>query len=440
MCSQTHETWAALRVFLHRQSNVATRNAAIGLGFARTPHAPLVFKVLAPLLMAHAGCATVVRHPVPESLLDAVTVAGMPAHIRTWGDRPSEVLRQSMVEANDQAQRSYGDQQPTDGLFLSSGGPNGAYAAGVLCGWTKHGSRPVFRVVAGVSVGAIIAPFAFLGSAYDEQLKEMARSATQEKIFRLRWWPEWLSGDSIADSAPLERFLGRYIDEHVLAAIAAEHAKGRRLFVATSNLDANRPVIWDLGAIASSGTPNALRVLKQVIIASAAVPVLFPPSYIPVEHDGQRYDEMHVDGAVTAQIALYGQSITGEEITAGGRIPRWRGTHYVILNRQISPPASPVEPKLLRIASRSIVRLMQDQGVGDLWQSYVAAQRDGLNFRLAAVPDDVALPLPLDAGSETLNHLFDRGYALARDGYPWSTQPPGLRMAPATSQASSAMP
>lgn len=386
-------------------------------------------------LVAVSGCATTSRRPVPEALIDSVHVTDMPSGIRSWGDRYSDAFHRSLSESIAQADEAYGRLDPPAVLSISSGGLNGAYAAGVLCGWTEHGTRPTFRVVTGVSIGAIIAPFAFLGSEYDNRLEEMARCATAANVFRARGLVEVGFSDSLADNAPLARFFARYVDEDVLRAIAAEHAKGRRLFVATTNLDAKRPVIWDMGAIASRGSPAALRVFRQVIIASAAAPVLFPPSYIEVEHAGRCYDEMHVDGAVSAQIMLYGQSLTLEEALPRADGPRLRATHYFLLNRQPSAGWMPVEPTLLAIATQSVVRLMQDQAIGDLWQAYAACVRDGLAFRLAAIPEDAELPSEPTIDVQTVARLFERGRALARAGYPWAEEPPGLRSAPDSDKA-----
>ncbi len=397
----------------------------------RTPLAALVLAAITmQSIIAAGGCTTMSRRPVPEALIDSVHVVDMPRDIRAWGDRYSDVFRRSLAESIAQADRTYGREDPPSVLSISSGGLNGAYSAGVLCGWTEHGTRPAFRVVTGVSIGAIIAPFAFLGSEYDDRLEGMARCATAEKVYRARGLVEAALGDSLADNAPLARFVARYLDQDVLKAVAAEHARGRRLFVATTNLDTKRPVIWDLGAIASSGSPGALRLFRQVIIASAAAPVLFPPSYVEVEHDGRRYDEMHVDGAISGQIMLYGQSLALEESLPRGDGPRLYATHYFILNRQPSAAWKPVEPTLRAIASHSVMRLMQDQGVGDLWRAYATCVRDGLTFRLASIPDDEPLPFEPAIDVPTVARLFERGRSLARAGYPWAKEPPGLRIAP----------
>lgn len=388
-------------------------------------HCASLCMLLAGLL---GGCGALrERHPPPEAAFESVQVVGMPGSFRAWGDRYSDVLQQSLVESVTQANRAFGQNSPTDSLAISGGGSYGAYAAGVLCGWTDSETRPVFRMVTGVSVGAIIAPFAFLGSQYDERLEDMAKSATTSNLYRMRWWTQALTGDSVADNEPLLQFVRRYYDQEVLDAIAVEHHKGRRLFVATTNLDANRPVIWDLGAIASSGSPQALDLFQDVIIASAAVPVFFPPVYIEVERDGVVYDEMHVDGGVTSQILLYGSSLAAHDIDRNASGSTTRATYYVIRNGRFATGWEPVRPTVRDIAFRSISRVIQAQGVGDLWQAYAACRRDGLEFRLASIPDEMSLPAGPDFGTGVVTDLFERGRSLAREGYPWRTEPPGLR-------------
>jgi hypothetical protein len=285
-------------------------------------------------------------------------------------------------------------------------------------------------MVSGVSIGAVIAPFAFLGSEFDDRLQDMTKAVRRETIFRSRSLPEILTGDSLADNAPCARFIARYVDGDVVSAIAAEHAKGRRLLVATTNLDANRPVIWDLGAIASIGSARAVQLFRQVILASTALPIFFPPCYVDVEYEGQTYDEMHVDGGVTGQVLLYGRALTACEVLLD-RSMSGRVTYYVIRNGKLSTDFEAVTPDLRTIASRSTKRLIQAQGVGDLWQAYAACQRDGLMFRLAAIPDEFKLPQDTHFDPQVAVDLFDCGRARARDGYPWSAEPPGLWRLPA---------
>jgi predicted patatin/cPLA2 family phospholipase len=406
-----------------RLDGTATRIA--GPSAARLLPLKQAARMLAHSAAALTGCSIPrKRHPVPGPLIDSVHVADMPGDIRMWGDRQTETFRRSLAESVRQGERTYGIDAPVDVLAISGGGSNGAFAAGLLSGWTVHGTRPVFRVVSGVSVGAVVAAFAFLGSEYDDLLREMALSATDDNAFRRKPLRAVLTGDSMADNEPLLRYLDRYIDGDLLRSVAAEHAKGRRLYIATTNLDASRPVIWDMGAIASSGSPRALRLFQEVIVASTAAPVFYPPSYIRVEHEGKAYDEVHVDGGVTGQILLYGQALTMGELIPDA--PRPHTTYYIIRNGRFSRDYEPVEPRIRSLALRSFNRLNQAQAVGDLWQAYATCWRDAMDFRLAAIPDDVPLRARGIFDAQTVSELFDCGCALARVGYPWAAQPPGV--------------
>ena len=376
------------------------------------------------------GCSTPpTRHPVPDALVDVARVRGMPADVRAWGDQFSPAFQRSAVASISQALAAYGDQAPTDMLVISGGGSNGAFAAGLLCGWTEAGNRPTFRLVTGISVGAVIAPFAFLGSGYDEKLKELTTSISDDKVYRPKALLRGLGSDSLADARPLARLLRPYYDQKLLDAIAAEHAKGRRLYVGTTDLDSGRPVIWDLGAIAASGSPQALEIFRQVILASAAIPVVWSPIYLQVEANGKPYDEMHVDGGATAQLLLYGNVISMLEVRR--HVPASELSRhptpivYVIRNGKFTPQHQNVQPKVVSIAGRAVGTLIQSQAIGDVYRLYAVCRRDALEFRLASIPADVAM-----AGAgfdpQTIKDLFARGYQLSLSGYPWATEPPGL--------------
>jgi predicted acylesterase/phospholipase RssA len=198
-----------------------------------------------------------------------------------------------------------------DYLVLSGGGGNGAFGAGLLAGWTAHGSRPEFQIVSGVSTGALIAPFAFLGPAYDGTLRDVYTRYSTEDLVESRSLLSIVRGDAALSTARLRALIAHYLDDAVIAAIAAEGARGRSLFVGTTNLDAGRPVVWDITRIAAHGTPAARELIYDVILASTAIPGAFPPVMIQVEAHGLRYDEMHVDGGVTSQLFLASTGSTG---------------------------------------------------------------------------------------------------------------------------------
>ena len=272
-----------------------------------SPAAPLALMFLALLVMLVQGCATLrTQAPLPAALENDVQVAGFPEDVRAWADQPSEGFTRSALESIQEERNAYGEDsltKPLAFLALSGGGDNGAFGAGVLCGWTKHGDRPRFKLVTGISTGALIAPFAFLGSEYDDDLK-VYTMVTQAEIFRRKSLLTVLWRESLADTRPLADLIARHIDEPVLQAIAREHKKGRRLFIGTTQLDAQRLVIWNMGAIAASGHQDALQLFRKVVLASASIPGVFPPQYIKVEAKGRTYTEMHVDGGTMAQVIL----------------------------------------------------------------------------------------------------------------------------------------
>ena len=377
-------------------------------------------------LLALAGCGKIVRTPVPVELQDRAKVPGMPDGVRAWGDAFSPAFQQGVVDSVRQAKAAYGDRPPIDVLAISGGGSNGAYGAGLLCGWTEHGDRPTFRLVTGVSAGAILAPFAFLGPAYDQRLREMATTISDDKVFEFKGLLTAFTSDSLADTTPLAKFLGDFYDRRLMRAVAAEHAKGRRLLVLTTDLDAQRPVLWDLGAIATVDTPEALLLFRRAILASAAIPVLFEPVYIPVTVDGKKYDEMHVDGSTTAQVTLFGDAINVAQLAAANQLPATdrRPDLYVIRNAKLGPEPGKVDPKVADIAGRAVATLTKSEASGDLFRISEVAKRNGFAFHLASVPQGMKLPAVQGFDHDLIVSLFDRGRQQARGGYPWASEPP----------------
>jgi predicted acylesterase/phospholipase RssA len=187
-------------------------------------------------------------------------------------------------------------------LAISGGGANGSFAAGLLTGWTRAGTRPPFHVVTGVSAGALAAPFALLGSKYDPVLIDVFTRLSSADLVSRKNRVLAFFGDSLASARPLQALIERHFDDALMQAIAAEHRAGRRLFVATTHIYAGRQMIWDIGAIAERGGPDALALIRRVLLASASVPILLPPVFLEVEANGSRYDEMHVDGGITRQV------------------------------------------------------------------------------------------------------------------------------------------
>lgn len=247
------------------------------------------------------------RNPVPEDFLDKVQIFGDP-EIRAWGDEYSPEFQADIVSTVEVENKSdYPPKNPDcelsySALAISGGGASGAFGAGVLNGWTQTGARPKFKLVTGISTGSLIAPFAFLGPEYDAIIKAAYTSVTSEDIAKQKSVFAAFTDESLADNSPLISLIEQNVDEDLLKSIADEHSKGRRLYIGTFNMDAQRFVIWNMGAIASSGNPGALELFRKIMIASASMPVIFTPVYVDVEVGGIQFDEMHVDGGVAAQV------------------------------------------------------------------------------------------------------------------------------------------
>ena len=384
------------------------------------------------LLVAGIGGCAPTRNALPSELASEAEVAGMP-NIRAWGGEHSPLFQKDLVESIRQARRSDPRGVVDEGgvvniLALSGGGADGAFGAGFLNGWSEAGARPTFKLVTGISTGALIAPFAFVGPKYDKTLKNFYTTISTKDILKKKPLISLLGGtDSLTDSAPLARLLSKCVTEGFLAEVAKAHEKGRRLYIGTTNLDARRLVVWNMGAIASSGTLEALKLFRKVMLASASIPVAFPPVYIPVEAGGKTYDEMHVDGGVTTEVFFYGFMLDLEAAARDAGAPeKPRIRIYILRNTQIRGKYDAVKPRLLPIASRAVANLIATQGVGDLYRIYTITKRDGIDFNLAYIPPDFVPEAKEAFDPQEMQRLFDLGLSLGRSGYKWRKQPPGL--------------
>jgi predicted acylesterase/phospholipase RssA len=310
-------------------------------------------------------------------------------------------------------------------LAVSGGGENGAFGAGLLCGWTEHGDRPTFELVTGVSTGALIAPFAYLGSGYDAQLRPVYTELSPDKVLIKRGITAALFDDALTDNYPLFITISSYLNEALLAAIAKAYDEGRLLLIGSTDLDAQQPVIWNIGAIAKSGHPRALDTVRRVLLASAAVPGAFPPTMINVTLNGKPYQEMHVDGGAFAQAFLYPVATMRqrrERMQRGEQVISAQA--YVIRNARLDPEWAKVERRTLSIAGRAISTMIAASGYNDVVRIYNNVQRDGIGYNLAYIGNDFTqTPLePFDAGF--MRALFDYGYQRGRRGYDWAHKPP----------------
>lgn len=374
-----------------------------------------------------AACGTLPYKTVPEHLANKAEVTGLPG-VRNWGDEAPEDLSATLVSLTEKLRRRFPDagaaHKPVilSHLAISGGGEDGAFGAGILHGWTAHGDRPEFQTVTGVSVGAIIAPFAFLGPAYDAHIRELLLAVSPDSSAT----PEVLAllfGVSLVESNPLTPLIKRYVTEQMLTEIAREYGKGRLLLIGTTNLNAGRPVIWNIGKLATSGHPRALEIFHKIILASSAIPGVFAPVLFDVNADGRQFQEVHVDGGVTAVVFLYPPHVRTGELIAS--LP-FNQRLYIIRNRKSKADYHEDAVDIFSISERAISTLIGSQGNGDLYQIYLTTRRDGIDYNLISIPSNFSHRSENLFDRAYMRSLFEFGRDLGKNGVPWSKGPPGL--------------
>jgi len=340
---------------------------------------------------------------------DAVAaISGMP-EVRFWADSTADFVKAL---------------PPTPGpwLALSSGGEDGAFGAGLLAGLSAAGKRPDFSVVTGVSTGALLAPFAFLGSRYDEAMRDAYTRITSADIFEVGATPE-----SFVNTWPLKELIAKEFTPAMLADIAAEYRRGRRLFVVTTDLDAERSVVWNMGAIAAHGGDQALSLFRTVLLASTSIPGAFPPVLIDVEGNGKKFAEMHVDGGVGGQFFVAPVGLTAA--TSDYKLPATE--LYVLINTGLQPSFEAVKRSTASILTQSVgmavkidTRLMLDR-------AYLLAKRSGVPFNVASIPPDFSAPSRGAFDPDYMRALFQAGVEQGKSATPFAAAPPPYPAAPA---------
>jgi len=420
----------------------ATSNPTRSGRFCGLLRPALRFVLIGSAILLTAGCATIApRNVLPQAEAGQIELEGFHS-IRFWGDASPQEIQAIMMSDTPKAQTrlSLGAEkhQPVSNLLAISGGAeDGAFGAGLLVGWSDAGTRPVFDLVTGVSSGALIAPFAFLGREHDNQLREIFTKYGRKDIFTYNV-PSLLEGSALVDDAPLARLIEKYVDDAFLQEIARERIKGRILLIGTTNLDTQRPVMWDMGRIAMSNRRDAIALFRKILLASATLPGVFPPVRIQVRVGGQNYDELHVDGGVTRQVFIAPSvfSFVSRDQRPGRAAAKPR--LYVIRNGKIDPEWQSVHENVVSITQRSISTLIKNQGIGDLYRIYSVTRRDGIDFNLASIPPDFTDTSDEPFDQKYMIALFDRGYDLASHAYSWSKAPPGMELTTPTHAAEAA--
>jgi predicted acylesterase/phospholipase RssA len=363
--------------------------------------------------LALAGCATAPRLGTPP----ASPADAAPPGFSTRAIRSDPFDRNFLVE---QAPRTADlVQSVKDGsidiLALSGGGAGGAFGAGILLGLTNANQRPEYEVVTGVSTGALIAPYAFLGSSWDGKLEEAYRGKATDKLMVSRGLGVLFSS-SVFEGGPLRNLVNRFVTDELIDAVAQEAAKGRILLVATTNLDREETVVWNMGEIAQESGDRALELFRDVLVASASVPGVFPPVMIDVEKDGKRFQEMHIDGGASTPFFI----APDIAMILGYAPENLRGAHiYVVINGQAASAPRTTLNNAVDVASRSFTAVMNHMSRTALVQTEIFAKRSDMTFQFTMIPPDVAFPGPLAFDQASMQGTFDYGVRCASRGLTW---------------------
>lgn len=381
------------------------------MNLARSRQAGLRLLGLAALALSLAlgACTSLPRTPYTAADAARSRVLDIEG-LRRYTDEP--VTKFSFEKEAGTASRSY--------LALSGGGADGAYGVGVLNGWSAAGTRPAFSVVSGVSTGGLIAPFAFLGSQYDDTLRELYTSGIAESLLSDPSIMRVLFSSGLFGNTRLRELVARYVGPEILAQVARENAKGRRLLIVTTDLDTQRTAIWDMGKIAAVGTPEALKLFRDVMAASASIPLVFPPILIEAEGQGHKFQEMHVDGGVTAPVLTLPEALLSQ-----GRLPaNTKMDIYILVNKKIERNFELVANSTIDVASRSLSSITQSQTRSIIFSTYDFAKRNHLGFHLSYIERDY--PAPQSEGFDTayMRTLYQYGYEKAASGQAWTSRMP----------------
>jgi hypothetical protein len=367
-------------------------------------------------------CSSLPRVPFTRAQQDVAGIPGI-ADARIWADDPTGLLRTTPF--------SDGQRKPTsiDVLALSGGGAEGAFGAGLLVGWTEAGNRPEFSVVSGTSSGALIAPFAFLGASHDPTLRDLFTSGIAETLLRVDGLNA-IFGSGVFKTEPLKLLVAHYIDENLLHLVAAQHRRGRRLFIVTTNIDAQRTAVWNMGAIAASDYSGRLQLFRNILVASASAPGLFAPAYIEVQAGNALFQEMHVDGAVTSNVLAVPESVLLQKVAFTDIA---KPKLYIIVNGKVTPDFAVIGDGTLSIVARSFYSTVKANTRNTLIATYDFARRNGWQFRLAAIqPDYPMTSTTFNFDTDYMRGLFNLGFSMGRTGQHWQSSLKTLAASPGT--------
>ena len=375
------------------------------------------------LFLTLSACTTVARREAPLLTSRDAAPAGFPREVMYVDDGRQDY-------EGDGARLLWRIRQSAAGgrinvLALSGGGSGVAFGAGALVGWTRSGTRPEFQIVTGVSAGALLAPLAFLGPSWDHTVTEAFSGGPTQHLLQSRWIHA-LFGASVFRGEPLVELVDHYVTDDMLRAVAAESSRGRLLLVGTTDLDHERTVIWDMGRIAAEGGERGRRLFRDILVASASIPGIFPPVLIRVREGDLEFDEMHVDGSTTAPFFISPETgpMSPEELRA------FEGaTVYVMVNGQLGGSTVTTPVRTVSIVRRGVDAALESSSRAAVEVALSVSNQAEMTLRVSEIPDDYPYTGWLDMGRANMGALFNFGVRCAAQNGLWDSAPHALSRA-----------
>ncbi len=369
-----------------------------------------------------SGCAALYDRSAvvpPADRYEEFQPVGFDRPVRIYDDAKGEDLDALLGSYRHWAAHWPGAARGLNILALSGGGQYGAFGAGVLAGWTDSGTRPRFDMVTGVSTGALIAPFAFLGPDYDDRLKRFYTQTSTKDILSINIASLFGGRGAVASTAPLAAAIERELDDDLIRAIGREARSGRSLLIGTTNIDAERPVIWDIGAMAQVDTPEARAMIRRVLLASAAIPIAFEPVRIPVTDGTLLREELHVDGGLTRQIFVYPGNLDMRRLLRIMGASGKQNEIWLLQNQRIKRRFEAQSVGLAKMGKRTYDLLLQSQSIGDEDFILSLAARDGFHVHTLAIPKTFDQEPEEVFDPDFMGALFDLGFEIGKSGTRW---------------------
>jgi predicted acylesterase/phospholipase RssA len=375
-------------------------------------------------LISLAGCVTQSRKLPPPTIISNAAPVGFDAGIRIVTTDRSRFSTISPPIIQGLRRAAHGG--PVNILALSGGGSGGAFGAGALAGMTRGDNRPDFQLVTGVSAGALIAPFAFLGSSWDPALQDAFGGERSDLIHSAKssFLTRLVFPSGLGNHGRLYELVDHFVTPQLVAAVAAETMKGRRLIIATTDLDKRETVLWDMGVIAAHGGAAARQLFRDVLIASASVPGMFPPIIIHVSDGVHSYDELHVDGSVTTPLFI--TPLVADVVSTS--LDQLDGSNvYVIVNSQLASPPHETSLQTPELLGRSFSAQLMYKTKETIAFVDSVTREHHMHLLIAVIPADYPDHSFADFRPQSLQRLFDYGAGCAARGLLWATPEQGIQ-------------